>query len=304
MKFAFIKQMEEENMRRPREDRFPVEFMCRMLEVTRQGFYAWKARGPSARARRDAELTEQISRIHDEHNKRYGSRRVLAELTGDGERTSRRRVRRLMRAAGLKTVQPRPYKRTTWQDKQAKAGLVDLVERGFVAEAPDQLWVGDITYLPLWGGHWAYLATVIDGCTRKVVGWAVADHMRTELVSQALAMALARRRPATGEVVFHSDRGSQYTSHAFRDFCLANGVIPSVGRTGSCFDNALAESFFATIKKELIHLHIWATVKSVKSAIFEYIESYYNRRRRHSKLGYLTPHEFELAFADETVNVA
>lgn len=304
MRFAFIKRMEEENARRPREHRFGVQFMCEMLAVSRQGYYAWRARRPSARACRDGELIEAISAIHRAHRGRYGSRRVLAELAAHGVRTSRRRVRRLMRAARLRTVQPRPYKRTTWSDKQATAGLVDLVERGFAAEAPDRVWVGDITYLPLWGGRWAYLATVIDGCTRQVIGWAVADHMRTELVTQALAMALAARRPSTGQVVFHSDRGSVYTSHAFRDFCLANGVIPSVGRTGSCFDNALAESFFATIKKELIHLHIWTTVKTVRNAIFEYIETYYNRRRRHSGLGYLTPHEFDLAFDDETITVA
>lgn len=201
-------------------------------------------------------------------------------------------------------MQPRPCKRTTWQDKQANAGLVDLVERGFVAEAPDRLWVGDITYLPLRGGRWGYLATVIDGCTRWVVGWALTDHTRTELVTEALARALATRRRAPGQVVFHSDRGAQYTSHAVRNLCLANGVIPSVGTTGSCFDNALAESFLATLKKELVHLHVWAGLTKLTTAVFEYIESYYNRRRRHSGLGYLTPHEFELAFDEDAANAA
>ena len=167
-------------------------------------------------------------------------------------RTSQRRVRRLARAAGVECVHPRPYVRTTLPDAQAREGLVDLVDRDFRPPAADQLWVGDITYLHTFSGF-AYLATVIDLFSNKVVGWMVADHMRTDLVLDALDMALAARRPGIGEAVMHTDRGAQYTSHAFRDRCLANGVIPSVGRTGTCYDNAAAESFNATIKKELIH---------------------------------------------------
>src|SRR5215211_1926609 len=164
--------------------------------------------------------------------------------------------------------------------------------------SPDELWFTDITYIFTWAG-WAYLASIIDGCSRKVVGWAIADHMRTELVTDALTMAIERRRPAKGQTIIHSDRGSQYTSHEFRGLALANGLIPSVGHTGICYDNAMAESFNATIKKELIHLHTWPALGKVKSAVFEYIEAYYNRKRPHTRIGNLSPHEFELSFQDQ-----
>ena len=174
------------------------------------------------------------------------------------------------------------------QDPANACGLVDLVRRDFVPGAKDQLWFGDITYIFTMSG-WAYLATVIDGYSHKVVGWSVADHMREELVIDAFRMAVANRRPGTGEVVFHSDRGSQYTGRAFRDVCLGNGIIPSVGRTGICFDNAVAESWNATFKKELIHLHAWKNVEHVRQASFEFAEVYYNRQRIQKGLGYLRP---------------
>ena len=204
VKFAFIDRLADQNGRKPREERFPVTFMCEMLEVTRQGYYAWKKRVPSARAADDEKLTTLIVEIHDENEGRYGIDRIHRELARRGHRAGPRRVRRLARAAGLACVHPRPYKVTTVQDTANQDGLVDLVGRDFVPEAKNQLWYGDITYIFTMTG-WAYLATVIDGYSRKVAGWAVADHMREELVTGALAMALASRNPGIGEVVFHSD---------------------------------------------------------------------------------------------------
>ncbi len=196
--------MDEENDRKPREERFPVMFMCEMLEVSRQGYYAWKKRAPSARQKEDVTLTTLIVAIHEAHKGRYGIDRIHADLGRNGYQVSPKRVRRLARAAGLRCVHPRPYKATTVQDPANACGLVDLVGRDFVPGAKDQLWYGDITYIFTMSG-WAYLATVIDGYSRKVVGWSVADHMREELVIDAFRMAVANRRPGTGEVVFHSD---------------------------------------------------------------------------------------------------
>lgn len=287
----------------PRDERFPVSFMCEMLEVSRQGFYQWKKRAPSARTRRDVSLTSLIVAIHDAHKGRYGIDRITAELARSGYPVSPKRVRRLARAAGLRCVHPRPYKATTVQDPASRLGLVDLVGRNFVPEAKDQLWYGDITYVFTMSG-WAYLATVIDGFSRKVVGWSVADHMREELVIDALRMAVLNRRPGPGEVVFHSDRGSVYTGRAFRDMCFSNGIIPSVGKTGVCYDNAAAESWNALFKKELIHLHVWKGVEHVRQASFEYVEVYYNRQRIQKGLGYLTPSEYELGVDNVMAGVA
>ena len=209
--------------------RFPVDFMCRMLGVSRAGYYAWRNRGPSAHAVRDAELTEKIREVDEEQKHRCGIERILWKLQEDGLWTSERRVRRLARAAGVECVHPRPYVRTTLPDAQAREGLADLVDRDFRPAAADQLWVGDITYIHMFSGF-AYLATVIDLFSNKVVGWMVADHMRTGLVLDALDMALAARRPGIGEAVMHTDRGTQYTSHAFRDRCLATAISSSAAR--------------------------------------------------------------------------
>lgn len=294
--------MAGENDRKPRAERFPVKFMCEMLSVSRQGYYAWLRRMPPARQLDDERLTAEITKIHKEHKGRYGIDRIHRELAGRGHRVSPRRVRRLARAAGLRCVHPRPYKVTTVQDPANGGGLVDLVGRDFVPEAKDNLWFGDITYIFTMAG-WAYLATVIDGFSRRMVGWAISDHMREELVIDALQMAVANRRPGTGEVVFHSDRGSQYTGHRFRSACLADGIIPSVGNTGICFDNAAAESWNATFKKELIHLHAWKNVNHVRMAAFEFIEVYYNRKRIQKALGYLPPVEYEVR-VDKVTGVA
>lgn len=276
-------------------------FMCRMLGVSRQGFYQWRDRPPSQRQLDDAALTERIRKIHAGHGGRVGVRRVLDELRRAGVVCSHKRVHRLMRAAGLRGVHPRPYKRTTLPDR-FDPRLADLVARDFSPPAPNLTWVGDVTYIRTWAG-WAFCATVIDCYSRKVVGFALADHMRTGLIIDALRMAIIHRDPQPG-VVFHSDRGAQYTSGEFRDFCRDNGVRPSVGRTGICYDNAVAESFFATLKKELIHTRPWPTIDKLRTAVFEYIESYYNRRRRHSAIGYDTPIEYERRHALARLQVA
>jgi transposase InsO family protein len=272
--------------------------MCEMLGVSRQGYYAWKKRLPSEHDRRDVTLTTLIVAIHDAHKGRYGIDRIHAELARGGYAVGPQRVRRLARAAGLACVHPRPYRTTTVQDPANARGLVDLVGRKFVPAAKNELWYGDITYIFTMSG-WAYLATVIDGHSRRVVGWAVADHMREELVIEALQMAIGNRgvkHMKNGQVVFHSDRGSQYTGTEFRDTCLDNGIIPSVGKTGICYDNAAAESWNATFKKELINLHAWKDVAHVRTASFEFVEVYCNRKRIQKALGYLSPSEYEFRF--------
>ena len=284
--------MAGENERRPRTERFPVTFMCEMLRVTPGGYYAWKKRVPSQRQVDDEELTGLIVEIHVDNEGRYGIDRIHRELARRGYRVGPQRVRRLARARGLRCVHPEPYVVTTVQDEANNQGLVDLIGREFVPAAMDNLWYGDITYIFTLSG-WVYLASVIDGYSRRVVGWAVADHMREDLVMDALKMAIARRHPGEGEVIFHSDRGSQYTGQAFRELCFSNGIIPSVEHTGICFDNAAAESWNATFKKELIHLHIWNGLEHVRKGVFEFIEVYYNRKRIQRGLGYLSPSEYE-----------
>lgn len=303
MKFSFIADMAEENKRKPREERFPVAFMCRMLDVSRQGYYSWVKHEPSKRKLDDEKLADLITGIHDENKGRYGIDRIHRELAKRGYRVGPRRVRRLARSAGLACVHPRPYKVTTVQGEAGGGGLVDLVGRDFVPPAKDELWYGDITYIWTLSG-WAYLATVIDGYSRRMVGWAVANHMREELVIDALRMAVANRRPKEGQVVFHSDRGSVYTGHNFRELCFSEGIIPSVGHTGICYDNAAAESWNATYKKELINLHVWQDTDHARQASFEFIEVYYNRARIQKELGYRSPAEYEAGFDKERSQAA
>jgi len=271
---------------------YPVTFMCAQLGVARQGYYRWLA-GPCERERTDAELTAQIRTIHRDLDGHPGVRRVWAELVVRGVRTARKRVWKLMKAAGLQGRHPRAYKRTTVAGMRP-IDAPDLIGQDFTAPEPNTRWCGDITYVRTVDG-WAYTATVIDLHSRKVVGYAVADHLRTSLITDALAAALTTRRPPAG-VIFHSDRGCQYTSKEFADFCTRNGVRRSMGRRATCYDNAVAESFFATYKKELIHTRPWNDPAEVKQHTFWWIESYYNRRRRHSSLNYLTPTEYELGY--------
>jgi len=268
-----------------------VKRACRLLEVSRSAYYAHRA-GPCARSREDAELTERIIAVHEASGGTYGAPRVHAELGDQGRRHSRKRIARLMRAAGRRGRTPKRWRTTTVPDPAAPA-RPDLVRRDF-RTAPGQVnarWCGDITYINTWDG-WLYLATVIDLASRRVVGWATADHLRTDLVAQALTNAVAARRP-TASVIFHSDRGCQYTSTQYAQLADQLDVRLSVGRKGQCWDNAVAESFFATIKTELLDRRAWPTRARARQAIFEWIEGWYNTRRRHSTLGYLSPAAYE-----------
>ena len=269
----------------------PIKTMFRVLGVSRSGFHAWQRRGPSARWREDERLLERIREIHAENRGVYGSPRIHAELVlGDGVRVGRKRVERLMRQAGLSGLVARKRGKTTIRVPGVWV-CEDLVDRAFLAAAPDRLWVADITYLRTWEG-WLYLVAVQDVFSRRIVGWSMADHMRTELVTDALQMALARRRPAPG-LIWHSDQGSQFVSLAFGQQARAAGIAQSMGSRGDCFDNAVAESFFATLKKELIHGRAWPTKAELRTEVFEYIEVFFNRRRRHSTLGMLSPADYE-----------
>jgi putative transposase len=269
--------------------------MCRVLEVSPSGYYAWGVRPPSARARRDGELLERILVIHAESRGTYGAPRVQAELRAQGVSVSRKRVARLMRQAGLHGVSRRRFVVTTVRDKDALPAP-DLVQRDFEAAGPNQLWVADITYIPTWAGF-LYLAVVLDAWSRRAVGWAMATHLRTELVLEALEMAVRQRQPRG--VIHHSDQGSQYTSIAFGKRCREAGVRPSMGSVGDAYDNALCESFFATLECELLARRRFATPAEARLGVFDFIEGFYNPRRRHSALGYLSPLEFERRASEE-----
>ena len=271
--------------------RTPVSVACELLGVSTSGFYAWASRAPSDRALSDAWLVERIKAVHAANRGVYGSRRVTAELRlGEGLEISRRRVQRLMRTVGLSGLVARQRGRTTIRVPGVRVAD-DLVERRFRPAAPDVLWVADITYLRTWEG-WVYLAAVQDAFSRRIVGWSMADHMRAELVVDALDMALHRRRPAPG-LVHHSDQGSQFVSLAFGQKARDAGIAVSMGSTGCAFDNAVAESFFATLKKELVHRRSWPTRRALISEVVEFVEGFYNTTRRHSTLGYLSPAQFE-----------
>ena len=264
---------------------------CALLEVSRSAFYEWHQHIPSARQVADDELAERIEAIYDQSRGTYGWPRVHPALRREGVCVRRERVARIMRRKGLVGRCRRRWTRTTISDPATSA--VDLLGRAFgpgTVEV-DRVWVGDITYIWTWEG-WAYLATVIDLASRRVVGWAVADHMRAELVGDALRMAIAHRRPAPG-LIFHSDRGTQYTSTEFTGLLAAHDMTPSLSRPRQCWDNAVAESFFASLKLELIDRRSWATRTQVRRAVFAYIEVFFNRQRLHSSLGYLTPVEYE-----------
>jgi putative transposase len=271
---------------------YPISLMSRMLGVNRSAFHAWERRPPSQRALEDAFLTERIHEIHRAARGVYGARRIHAELRmAHGIKVSRKRVERLMRETGVSGLVPRKRSRTTIRVPGVRV-VDDLVRRDFRPAGPNMLWVADITYLRSWEG-WIYLAAVQDAFSRTVVGWAMAEHMRAELVTDALQMAIARRQPKAG-VIHHSDQGSQYVSLAFGQKARDAGIAVSMGSRGDCFDNAVAESFFATLKKELIRRRSWPNRRELQSAVFDYIESFYNRERRHSTLGYLSPREFEM----------
>ena len=268
-----------------------ITIMCRVLEVSRSGYHAWTRRLPGPRALEDARLTVRIGELHGKRRGVYGSPRIWSDLVvDDGERIGRKRVERLMRQAGLSGLITKKWKATTVRVPGVRVAD-DLLDRNFAAGAPNRCWVADITYLRTWEG-WLYLVAVQDLYSRRIVGWAMADHLRTELVTAALRMALAHRRPEPG-LIWHSDQGSQFVSLAFGQKARAAGIAQSMGSKGDCFDNAVAESFFATLKKELIHRRSWPTKTELRTEVFDYIEVFYNRERRHSTLGQRSPADYE-----------
>jgi putative transposase len=267
-----------------------VRRMCRLLGVSPSGYYAWRTREPSLRVRVDGELTEQIVAIHTKSRQTYGVLRIHAELRAAGVRCGKKRVARLMKQAGIVGCHRRRQVVTTQREPTAPPAP-DLVNRFFVAPALNRLWVADITYIPTWAGF-VYLAVVLDAFSRRVVGWSMADHLRTELDLSALEMAVWRRRPEPG-VIHHSDQGCQYTSIAFGQRCREAGIAPSMGSVGDCYDNALAEAFFATLECELLDRQRFKNRTEARLALFDYLEVFYNRERRHSRLGYLSPAAFE-----------
>jgi putative transposase len=272
---------------------YPLRVLCRVLNVSPSGYYAWTRRMPSMRAARDASLATSIVSIHGDSRGTYGCPRIHAELRAQGVQVSRKRIARLMRTHGVVARLPRRFKRTT-DSAHAQPAAENVLNRGFTVDAPNTAWVTDITYV--WTGEgWLYLAVILDLFSRRVVGWSMADHMRTELVAGALRMALGQRALSL-PLLHHSDRGSQYASAVYRRLLSRNGITCSMSRRANCWDNAVAESFFATLKAELIHRHRWPTRAAARTAIAEYIEVFYNRMRRHSSLGYTNPAAYEKAF--------
>ncbi len=263
--------------------------MCRVLDVSTSGYYAWRNREPSQTARDDAMLTEQIRCIHAYSRGTYGAPRIHAELKDQQVRVGCKRVARLLRGAGLQGVSRRKAPTTTRRRSEARPAP-DLVERDFTARGPDELWVADITYVPTTAGF-LYLSVVLDAFSRRIVGWSMANHLRTELVLSALEMALAQRKPEG--VIHHSDQGSQYTSIAFGQRCQEAGVRPSMGSVGDCYDNAMCESFFATLECELLDRERFETRAEARMAVFRFIEGWYNPHRRHSALAYQSPMVYE-----------
>jgi putative transposase len=268
---------------------YSIARMSRVLKVSRSGFYAWSGRGPSRRGREDTELGARIQKIHEQSRGTYGAPRIHAELSAAGRHVGRKRVARLMRAGGLQGASRRKWVSTTVRDRAA-ALAPDLVKRDFRSSGPNRLWVADITYVPTWSGF-LYVAVVLDAWSRRVVGWAFAVHLRAELVLAAIEMAIRRRQPR--EVIHHSDHGSQYTAVAFGTRCRQAGIRPSMGSVGDAYDNAMCESFFATLECELLDRVRLRTPQEAESAVFEFIEGWYNSRRRHSALNYQSPMEYE-----------
>jgi putative transposase len=269
---------------------FPIASMARVLGVSTAGYYAWRDRPPSAHAQADMALLKRLRTAHASSRHIYGAPRVHAQLRAEGARHGRKRIARLMREAGLVGACHRQAGPTTTRRDQDARPAPDLVDRNFTADAPNQLWVADITYVPTAAGF-LYLAVVLDAWSRKIVGWSMANHLRTELVLDALEMAVGQRRPRN--VVHHSDQGSQYTSLAFGGRCQDAGVRPSMGSVGDAYDNAMCESFFSTLECELLARRRFASQAEAKIACFSYIEGFYNPVRLHSALGYRSPIAYE-----------
>jgi putative transposase len=282
VKFAWIKQHREE---------FEVAVVCDALGVSRSGYYAWQKRPISPRRKRREELTERIRKVHEDSRCTYGSPRVHAELVDRQANVCLNTVARLMKQAGLQSKIRRRFVVHTTDSRHDHSVAGNVLDRQFAALAPNRKWCCDITYIPT-GEGFLYLAAVIDLCSRKIVGWSMADHLRSELCLDALSMALTRRKPDQG-LLHHSDRGVQYACESYRQMLMENGIEASMSRTGNCYDNAVMESFFSTLKTELVYHQEYATRAQARSSIFEYIEVFYNRQRRHSAIGYKSPEAFE-----------
>lgn len=276
---------------------YSISLMCRMLGVSRSGFHAWERRAPSDRDLVDAWLSRRIVEIHTESRQTYGARRVHRALRHRGVRVGRKRVERLMRREQISGLVPKRYRRTTIRVPGVRVAD-DLVERNFVPAGPNRLWCADIKYVRTWQG-WLYLAAVMDCYSRRIVGWSMRPDLEAELVVDALEMAIARRRPKAG-LVHHSDQGSQYVSLRFGERCREIGIHRSMGSKGDCFDNAVAESFFATLEKDLLRRRSFATRQDARTAVFDYIEAFYNPIRLHSTLDYLSPVQYEKMKEGET----
>jgi putative transposase len=271
---------------------YPVGLLCLLLDVSRSGYYAWRGRPASERAVADRALTAEIRVIHERSRRRYGSPRIHEELGANDKRVGRKRVARLMKEDGISARTKRRFVKTT-DSKHDFPIAPNLLQRNFAADAPNKVWVGDITYLDTQQG-WLYLAVLIDLYSRRVVGWAMSEHIDTALVMSALNMALTQRKPGRG-LIHHTDRGSQYASHDYRRALRDIGAECSMSRKGDCWDNAVAESFFASLRKELTNRVIFRCRDAARSYVFEYIEAFYNRERRHSTINYRSPINFELA---------
>ena len=274
---------------------YPVRLLCETLDVSPSGYYAWRTRPESPRKTANRHLLEEIRRVHDQHRKRYGAPRVHATLRAEGHTASRGRVERLMRRHGIRAQRRRAFRVCTTDSNHTLPIAPNLLGRHFSPTAPNQAWVTDLTYVPTDEG-WLYVAVVLDPFSRKAVGWAMRDHLRTELPLAALTMAVQRQRPAPG-LLHHSDRGSQYASGDYRKALKSHGFVQSMSRKGNCWDNAPMESFFGSMKAELVHHQRYPTREAAKRDLFAYIEGYYNRQRLHSTLGYITPEQAELRAA-------
>jgi putative transposase len=285
VKFAFVKDHRR---------RWPVAIICRVLDVARSGFYAWLRRKPSARQVRQQELLAKIRVAHARNRELYGSPRVHRALLIDGETVSRNTVAKLMRSAKIRAKSRRRFVPKTTDSRHAQPIADNVLQRDFGATAPNRTWLADITYIPTDEG-WLYLAGVLDAWSRKIVGWSMAEHMETALVSDALKMALQHRRPVGAKLLHHSDRGVQYAGDDYQRLLERHGITCSMSGRGDCYDNAMMESFWATLKTELVHRQRYATRGQARQSIFEYVEVFYNRTRLHSSLGYVSPESFEAA---------
>jgi transposase InsO family protein len=285
VKFAFV---------RDHRQRWPVRVICRVLKVSHSGFYAWRKRAPSARALRQKELLEKIRLAHQENQQLYGSPRVHRALLIDGQSVSRNTVAKLMRQAKIRAKSRRRFIPRTTDSAHQMPVTENKLDRDFGACSPNRKWLADITYIPTDEG-WLYLAAVLDCFSRRIVGWSMADHLETDLAADALKMALLQRRPRGRDLLHHSDRGVQYASEDYQHLLRKHGIEVSMSGRGDCYDNAMMESFWATLKSELVHERHYATREQATQSIFEYIEVFYNRKRLHSSLGYNSPESFEAA---------